>query len=116
MSPIDSIRTCFSKYVDFSGRATRAEFWWWILIMEFGIIVLGEISVAANESWGVVYLIVYIGLFLPGIAVAARRLHDIDKSGWWQLIGFVPLIGWIVLIIFYAKRGSPGTNSYGPPA
>jgi uncharacterized membrane protein YhaH (DUF805 family) len=109
MSPIDSIRTCFSKYVDFSGRATRAEFWWWILIMEFGIIVLGEISVAANESWGVVYLIVYIGLFLPGIAVAARRLHDVDRSGWWQLVP-------IVNIVFLAKRGSPRTNSYGPPA
>ena len=77
--------------------------------MEFGIIVLGEISVAANESWGVVYLIVYIGLFLPGIAVAARRLHDVDRSGWWQLVP-------IVNIVFLAKRGSPRTNSYGPPA
>jgi uncharacterized membrane protein YhaH (DUF805 family) len=110
MSPIDSIRTCFSKYADFSSRATRAEYWWWVLIMEFVFPVLGLLM------YPEAFLIVMLAAFLPGIAVAARRLHDIDKSGWWQLIGFVPLIGWIVLIIFYAKRGSPGTNSYGPPA
>ena len=109
-APVDAVSTCFSKYVDFSGRATRAEFWWWVLIMEFVVPVLGLLMYPEP------FPIVMLATFLPGIAVAARRLHDIDKSGWWQLIGFVPLIGWLVLIIFYAKRGSPGTNSYGPPA
>jgi uncharacterized membrane protein YhaH (DUF805 family) len=110
MSPVDAISTCFSKYVDFSGRATRAEFWWWVLIMEFVSPVLGQLIHPA------VYLIVMLTVFLPGFAVAVRRLHDVDRSGWWSLLWLVPLVGWLVLVIFCAKRGSPGTNSYGPPA
>ena len=112
MSPVGSIRTCLSKYVDFSGRATRAEYWWWVLIMGFGAIIVGESLNLIHPAAG---SIVGVALLLPGLAVAVRRLHDIDKSGWWLLIALVPLIGWLVLIIFYAKRGSLGTNSYGPP-
>jgi len=103
MSPIGSIRTCFSKYVDFSGRATRAEYWWWLLFTFVGLNVVGLLMTPA------VYIIVLVGLSLPGIAVAARRLYDVDRSGWWML---VPLANFI----FLAERGSPGTNSYGPPA
>jgi uncharacterized membrane protein YhaH (DUF805 family) len=110
MSPADAISTCFSKYVDFSGRATRAEYWWWMLIMGGGGSVVGEFI---NP---VVALIVSVALLLPGLAVTVRRLHDIDKSGGWMLVGLVPFVGLLVLVIFYAKRGSPGTNSYGPPA
>jgi uncharacterized membrane protein YhaH (DUF805 family) len=113
ISPADAISTCFSKYVDFSGRATRAEYWWWVLIMGFGAIIVGESLNLIHPAAG---SIVGVALLLPGLAVAVRRLHDIDKSGWWLLIALVPLIGWLVLIIFYAKRGSPGSNSYGPPA
>ena len=110
ISPGDAISTCFSKYVDFNGRATRAEFWWWVLIMEFVFPVLGQLIHPA------LYLIVTLTAFLPGFAVAVRRLHDIDRTAWWILLSLVPLIGWLVLVIFYTKRGNPGTNSYGPPA
>jgi hypothetical protein len=103
MSPVGSIRTCLSKYVDFSGRATRAEFWWWGLITGVG---LNVVSVVMDPA---VYFILLVAVFLPGTAVAARRLHDRDRSGWWMLVP-------IVNIVFFVKRGSPGTNSYGPPA
>jgi len=109
ISPADAISTCFSKYVNFSGRATRAEYWWWALMLCVGAFI-GELIHPA------VYLILLVGLFLPTNAVTVRRLHDIDRSAWWLLIGGVPLIGWLVLMIFYVKRGSPGSNSYGPPA
>ena len=118
MSPANSIRTCFSKYVDFSGRATRAEYWWWVLIMGVGINVLGlflgqnasnEMELSLWDGAILVYLIVSIGLFPPGFAVAVRRLHDVNESGWWLLVP-------IVNVAFLVKRGSPGTNSYGPPA
>jgi uncharacterized membrane protein YhaH (DUF805 family) len=78
--------------------------------MEFVFPVLGQFI------HPVVYLIVTLTAFLPGFAVAVRRLHDVDRSGWWSLLWLIPLAGWLVLVIFCVKRGSPGTNSYGPPA
>ena len=103
MSPVGSIRTCLSKYVDFSSRATRAEYWWWFL---FTFVGSNVVSVVMHPA---VSLILFVGLFLPGTAVGFRRMHDVDRSGWWLLVP-------IVNIVFLAKRGSPGTNSYGPPA
>ena len=113
MSPVDAISTCFSKYVDFSGRATRAEYWWWVLVMGVGGSMVGEILLLIHPAVG---SIVMLALLLPGLAVTVRRLHDVDRSGWWILCSLVPLIGWLVLVIFFVKGGSPRTNSYGPPA
>jgi uncharacterized membrane protein YhaH (DUF805 family) len=113
MSPVDAISTCFSKYVDFSGRATRAEYWWWVLVMGVGGSMVGEILNLIHPAVG---SIVMLALLLPGLAVTVRRLHDVDRSGWWILCSLVPLIGWLVLVIFFVKGGSPRTNSYGPPA
>jgi uncharacterized membrane protein YhaH (DUF805 family) len=112
MSPADAISTCFSKYVDFSGRATRAEYWWWNLMI-FVVFFATELIYPASP---VLEAILLMGLFLPGLAVTIRRLHDVDKSGWWSLIELVPIAGWLVMMIFCVKRGSLGTNSYGPPA
>jgi uncharacterized membrane protein YhaH (DUF805 family) len=102
MSPVGSIRTCLSKYVDFSSRATRAEYWWWALSSS---VVANVVAIFSIE----IYWVLILGLFLPWLAVAVRRMHDVDRSGWWLLVP-------IVNIVFLAKRGSPGTNSYGPPA
>jgi uncharacterized membrane protein YhaH (DUF805 family) len=102
-----AISTCFSKFVDFSGRASRSEFWWFFL---FQVIVL----VVASIVHPVLYLIVALGLLLPGTGASVRRLHDTGRTGWWVLISLVPLIG-LVLIYFLALEGNTGANQYGDP-
>ena len=94
----EAISRGFSNYFTFSGRATRAENWWWALFA----ILLGLIPFA-----GLVTLI-------PSPALGARRLHDINRTGWWLLLLLVPVIGWIVLIVWAIKRGDDGPNKYGP--
>ena len=101
MSFPEAVQTVLTKkYADFSGRARRSEFWWFALFNAIGSPILG--------------LIVSLALLLPGLAVAARRLHDTGRSGWWLLLIFVIVIGWIVLLVFYVTEGQPGDNQYGP--
>jgi uncharacterized membrane protein YhaH (DUF805 family) len=104
-----SIKTCFSKYITFSGRARRSEFWWFALACLIGSVILSVIS--PNLS-----LVLSLLVFLPTITVATRRLHDINKSGWWQLLGFVPIVGAIVLIFWFVKEGSTTENRFGAAA
>ena len=101
----ESIKTCVSKYADFSGRATRSEFWWWTLFTILVSVGLGMIS-------DVVSGIFSLATLLPYLAVGARRLHDTDRSGWWQLIGLIPLIGWILLIVWFVQEGKE-PNRFG---
>ncbi len=93
-----AISTCFSKYATFSGRASRPEFWWFFL---FQILV----SVAASMLGDVINGLVGLALLLPALAVGARRLHDIGKSGWWQLI-MLTLIGFLLLIYWWVQPGN----------
>jgi|TARA_Y100000294_G_scaffold87556_1_gene81773 uncharacterized membrane protein YhaH (DUF805 family) len=113
-----SIKTCFNKYADFSGRALRSEFWWFVLFSLLGGIVSVIIDVMilgySIESNGPINLIFTVALILPGIAVTARRLHDINKSGWWQLIELT-IIGILLIIIWNATEGEKKKNKYGPP-
>lgn len=100
------------KYADFSGRACRTEYWMFVL---FNIIIIVVLSVV-DEMLGTpgIFVILYqLGVLIPSIAVGVRRLHDTDKSGWWLLISVVPLIGPLVLLIFFVRPGTPETNSYG---
>lgn len=92
----ESIRVCFSKYADFNGRAGRSEYWWFIL---FIVIV----SLATSMVGSVLSGLFSLGTLLPSIAAATRRLHDTNRSGWWQLILIVPVIGAIVLIVLLAQ-------------
>jgi uncharacterized membrane protein YhaH (DUF805 family) len=108
MSFGDSIKACFSKYADFNGRAKRPEFWWFVL---FCFLVSMALSMASSVLSGLFSL----GVLLPSLAVGARRLHDINRSGWWQLIGLIPVVGWIVLIVFCTQEGESGDNQYGAP-
>ena len=116
---IDTVR---NRYVDFKGRAGRREFWYFtlfylIIAVILGIIdslVFGSVSENGTPSAGVLGSIFSLALLLPSLGISIRRLHDIGKSGWWLLIGLVPLIGCIVLLIFYIKDSQPGTNQYGP--
>jgi uncharacterized membrane protein YhaH (DUF805 family) len=100
------------KYADFSGRARRKEFWMFALFNFIIAIVLGIVD--GMIGMPVLGLIYSLAVLLPGLAVGARRLHDIGKSGWWLLIGLVPLVGLIVLIIFFVMDSNPGDNQYGP--
>ncbi|MCA0450073.1 MAG: DUF805 domain-containing protein [Proteobacteria bacterium] len=108
-----SYGSAFSKYATFEGRARRLEFWAFSTLNVFIAAFLGVIE---NSPDGVSRLASLFWLFilLPSIAVAVRRLHDIGRTGWWWLIWFIPVIGWIVLIIFYATKGDAGDNQYGP--
>lgn len=103
MSFTDAIKTCFNKYADFSGTASRSEFWWWVLFCLIGSIVLE----AVNYRIGIAFT---LATFVPYIAVTARRLHDVNRSGWWQLVGLVPLVGWILLIYWCVQEGDSATQ------
>jgi len=102
----ESIKTCFSKYADFNGRALRSEYWWFALFIVLVSMGLGIISEIVSGLFSLAVLI-------PSLAAAARRLHDTNRSGWWQLIAFIPFIGWIIIIIFLAQEGNSDTNQYG---
>jgi uncharacterized membrane protein YhaH (DUF805 family) len=100
------------RYAKFDGRAGRGEFWWYVLanvLIYFALLILARIS----GLFLVVYFLVAIALIIPSIAVAIRRLHDTDKSGWWLLIGLIPFVGGIILLVFYILEGTPGPNQFG---
>ncbi|MFC1415682.1 DUF805 domain-containing protein [Streptacidiphilus cavernicola] len=100
------------NYVGFSGRARRQEYWMFFLFNVIAYIVLAIIDAVIGSSiLGIIY---GLAVLLPSLAVAARRLHDTGRSGWWILIGIVPLVGWIILIVFLATEGQPNDNQFGP--
>ena len=113
-----SIKTCFKKYADFSGRASRSEFWWFELFLFIGAIVTIIIDTMmlgyTFEDKGPINIIFSVVTFLPAIAVGARRLHDINRSGWWQLL-IITIIGIILLIIWWATVGENKKNNHGNP-
>jgi uncharacterized membrane protein YhaH (DUF805 family) len=103
----EAVKTCFGKYVDFSGRASRSEYWWFVLAYVIVAIVAGFIH-------QVVYGLVILAFLLPLLAAGARRLHDIGKSGWWLLLGLIPLVN-LVLLYFSVQPSQPESNEYGAP-
>ncbi|MBL6279919.1 DUF805 domain-containing protein [Micromonospora fiedleri] len=118
MSFPDAIRSVLSKYATFRGRARRSEYWWFSLfLLLVGIVASvldSALGVDFEGSGGPVSLLVNLALLLPSLAVAARRLHDIDRTGWWLLLAFIPIVGWIVLLVFALQNGTPGPNRFGP--
>ena len=107
------------KYAVFSGRSRRKEYWFFILFVVIISIVLNIIDGligAYDRSMGAGLLstIFSLAILIPSIAVSVRRLHDINRTGWWVLIALVPLVGWIVLLVFHVQDSTPGTNRYGP--
>jgi len=104
----ESVKTCFSKYADFNGRATRPEFWWWVL---FNFLLGAAVGVVSQMVAGLISL----ALLLPSLAVGARRLHDTDRSGWLQLVALIPLIGWI-LLIYWCVQEAKEPNRFGSSA
>ena len=101
------------QYAVFNGRASRPAYWYFTLIYMLILIGLIVIEIAVGIP-GILSMIASLALLLPSLGVSVRRLHDVDKSGWWILIGFIPLIGFIVLLIFFVKKGTEGENRFGP--
>ena len=117
----DAIRTCFQQYATFTGRSRRAEFWWWALFTLIVSIAGGLIDQAlfpdhfsTRNNTGPVGGLFGLIVLLPTLAVTARRLHDIDKSGWWQLLSFIPFVGWIIMVVWTVRDSEPGSNRFGP--
>ena len=103
----------WKNYVNFQGRSRRQAYWMFVLFNIIAVILAAVVDNALGGS-GVVSTIYGLAVFLPGLALAVRRLHDTGRSGWWMLISFLPLIGLIVLIIFFVQDSQPGSNQFGP--
>jgi uncharacterized membrane protein YhaH (DUF805 family) len=101
----ESIRACFSKYATFEGRASRSEYWWFFLFTFLASAATGIVSEALSGLFS-------LAVLLPSLAVGARRLHDVDRSGWFLLLWFIPIIGWIVLVIWMTQAGKE-PNRFG---
>ena len=108
----------FKQYAVFEGRATRRQFWMFILISFLISIAIsifeGVTGLSSGQGTGLISTLYALAVIVPSLAVSARRLHDTGKSGWWQLIGLIPIIGIIVLIVFFVKESDAGANVYGP--
>jgi uncharacterized membrane protein YhaH (DUF805 family) len=139
----NSVKTCLDKYIDFTGRAARPEFWYWFLFTVLVAVVLGFVAGILDAILGIrlfshiVRILLFFGFALPNIAVAMRRLHDTDKSGWWLLLpiaaaflsglfsvipymgllrglfSLATLVGAIILLVWYCMPGTKGPNQYG---
>ena len=103
---------CWKKFADFSGRARRQEYWMFVLFNFLVSVAVGVVDgiLGAGGSLSGLYS---LAVLVPSLAVAARRLHDTDRSGWWMLIALIPLVGWIILLVFLCSDSKPGANRFG---
>ena len=118
-----AIRSFWSRFADFKGRSRRSEYWYVQLFLVVTNLAVAGIDLAlmdgdvdrfiANGGGGIVGLIWIFATIVPALAVLIRRLHDTGKTGWWALVGFIPLVGSIVLLVFTVTDSSPGENKYG---
>jgi uncharacterized membrane protein YhaH (DUF805 family) len=128
MSPVLAVKRVLSQYAVFSGRARRAEFWWFYLFgalaigigfaLDAALFGTGEATTTATSASvrvdaGPVTAVVALALLLPYLGVAVRRLHDTDRRGWWVLVGLVPLLGTVLLLVLWALDSTPGGNRFG---
>ena len=132
MTFTQAVQSCLSKYAVFTGRAPRSEFWWfWVftILVEVAAVVLGgmlftgsftEHGMGTMHGWYMVGYsnwlagLVHLLLFLPSLAVAVRRLHDVGRSGWWLLIVLVPFFGFLLLLFWWVQPSEPRDNAHGP--
>ena len=101
------------QYAVFSGRARRTEYWMFVLCNVIVMLLLGMVDKLIGGDNELMSSIYSLAVLLPSLAVAARRLHDTDRSAWWQLLGLIPIIGTLVLIYFMVCNGQQGPNRFG---
>jgi len=119
MTPIDYALTPLRKYADFRDRARRAEYWWFYLfvIIAFTVASIIDSLLGFGGSvgpYGILSALLGLAMLIPSLAAGVRRLHDTDRSGWWLLMALIPLIGLLVLLVFYVSEGTRGDNRFGP--
>lgn len=141
MRAVDAVRSGFKQYVAFSGRSSQSEFWWfwlfsWLAWLTAGVADFVLWKATGSQAFfpitvtdfatpheqirvyavndGLLAWLTQLALVIPLLAVAVRRLHDTDRSGWWTLLVVVPVLGWIVLVVWYCRRGTTGSNRFGP--
>lgn len=120
----ESIRAFFSRYTDFRGRTPRSGYWWVVLFLVAVSFVMWAVDMVLFEGiypqtlleqgFGPGSILFIAATFIPNLALGFRRLHDTGRSAWWILIGLVPIVGAIVLLVFYLLPSTPGSNQYGP--
>jgi uncharacterized membrane protein YhaH (DUF805 family) len=129
MNLTQAVKSVYGKYATFEGRAARSEYWWFVLFSILAAIAIAVVEAAlglgqgsvtqgngqfsAAYNGGILSILWSLGNLLPSLAVGVRRLHDTDRSGWWMFIGLIPLIGAIVLLVFFCSRGTNGANRFG---
>ena len=122
----NSVRRVLSRYATFSGRASRSEFWYWVLAIVIVMFIFRTIDATIiapllgfkpfqPQAGQPLSMLLTLALIIPNIALGVRRLHDINRSGWWTCIAFVPFIGFAVLLYFYIKPGDAAENKFGAP-
>ena len=110
-----AVRTCLAKYATFTGRAQRSEYWWFILFQLLAGMAIVVVDAALFGLLGQPVAVLWsLAMIPPTLAAGTRRLHDTGRSGWFQLVAFIPAVGWIILLYFYVSDGTPGPNAYGP--
>ncbi|GAA2199539.1 DUF805 domain-containing protein [Sinomonas flava] len=114
--PVEAVKRVFQKYAVFSGRASRSEYWWWFLASGLASAVLNSIgpTVVNGQPTGTSGLggLWFLATVVPGLAVAARRLHDVNLSGWLLLLALIPVLGWIPLVVMLAQPENPGGQRF----
>lgn len=126
MTFTQSIKSVFSQYATFTGRASRSEYWYFTLFNIITSTLLFLLGIAIGAATGgsdgvpgglivgyILYIIYGLGVLIPSLAVAVRRLHDTNNSGWLILLGLIPCVGGIVLLVFMILQGTNGENKYG---
>jgi uncharacterized membrane protein YhaH (DUF805 family) len=103
----------FEKFLEFSGRSRRKEFWTFVLV-NLGIMIVLNVLEGIIGLFGIIATLFSLAILIPNISVGVRRLHDTGRTGWWLLLSFIPLIGLIVLIYFFVQDSEPAANQYGP--
>lgn len=109
------VDTLKNRYAQFTGRASRREYWMFVLAYVLALIAAAIVdSIAFGSTTRLAYAVVVLGAFVPSLALGFRRLHDVDKSAWWLLIALIPLLGALVLLFFAVQPGTVGPNRFGP--
>ena len=117
MTLSEAVTMSLARYASFGGRARRSEYWCFTILHWLAILlamVVSYLAMLASPALGVIlYSIVFLGTLLPHLAISIRRLHDVNRTGWWYLVGFVPLLGAIVLLVLFCTDGTRGPNRFG---